>query len=196
MRKPIRWAAVLAAILLALYLASPWILAYFGQALVSDQTPQKADAILVLSGDAKGNRILKGASLMRDGYAPLVYVSGPAAAYGHSEDELAIRFVTEHGFPAAGFVGLPNKADSTLEEARLLLPVLRSRGVNKLLLVTSNYHSARAARAFRRTDPQMEIIIVAANDPVFPPDHWWGTRPGQKTFFFETTKTFADYVGL
>ena len=196
MRQLLRLASLLAALLLSLYLVSPWILSTLGTLLISDQPPQKADAVLVLSGDAKGERILKGAALVRDGFAPIVYVSGPASFYGHSEDEMAIRFATEHSFPAAYFVGLPNRADSTLDEARMLLPVLRSRGVRRLLLVTSNYHTARAARTFRRTDPRMEIIVVASPEANFPPQHWWGIRPGQKIFFFESTKTLADYVGL
>jgi hypothetical protein len=37
---------------------------------------------------------------------------------------------------------------------------------------------------------------VAANDPNFPPYAWWTTRQGQKTFFFEVSKTIADFVGL
>lgn len=184
------------AFLAAFYLLSPQILLALGTALVTDQPPQKSDAILVLAGDSVGQRILKGADLAQQGFAPLVYVSGPGGFYGRSEDQLAIAFATESGHPPDRFVGLPNRAESTSDEARLLLPILRSRGVKRLLLVTSNYHTARASRTFRRTDPQMQIITVAANDRMFPPQSWWRNRQGQKTLFFEVSKTLADYVGL
>ncbi len=183
-------------LLAAFYFLSPQILLALGAALVTDQPPQKSDAILVLAGDAVGQRILKGAELAKQGFAPLVYVSGPGGFYGRSEDQLAIAFAAENGHPADRFVGLPNHAESTSDEARLLLPILRSRGVKRLLLVTSSYHTARAARTFRRADPQMEIITVAANDRMFPLPSWWRTRQGQKTVFFEVSKTLADYVGL
>ncbi|MBY0503797.1 MAG: YdcF family protein [Bryobacteraceae bacterium] len=195
---PRRYLGLIAALLLIflLYLVSPWLLAASADLLVNDQPPQKADAALVLAGDSFGKRILKGADLARAGYVPLVYVSGPHGAYGYTEDELAIHFATDRGAPREIFVGLPNTAESTTDEARMLLPQLRARGVRRLLLVTSNYHTARAARTFRRTDPQMEIIPIAAVDRAFRPGDWWRSRQAQKMFFFESAKTLADFVGL
>ncbi len=185
------------AALLALYLVSPWICYGLGQLLVNDQPPERADAALVLAGDQLGNRILKGADLVRQGYVPKAYISGPKGYFGYSEDELAIRFAVEQkGQPREWFEGLPSDAASTVEEARVLLPVLRARGVHKLLLVTSTFHTARAARVFRRTDPAMQIVVVAASEPNFPLDRWWRFRQGQKYFFFEVTKTIADWIGL
>jgi len=186
----------LVAFLLVLYLLSSWIFTSLGSALIESQPPRNADAALVLAGDSFGNRILKGGELAQQGFVPVVYVSGPSGAYGRTEDELAIRFATERGQQAQWFSGLPNHATSTLDEANMLLPQLRAKGVNRLLLVTSNFHTARAARIFRRTDPKMQITVVAANDPNFPPYAWWTTRQGQKTFFFEVSKTIADFVGL
>lgn len=195
-RPLLRFGLPAALLLILLFLASPWLLASLGSLLVNQQPPQAADGVLVLAGDAFGNRILKGAELVRQGFAPVVYASGPGNNYGHTEDELAIRFATRNGFPATYFVGLPNHADSTADEARLLLPQLRARGVRRLLLVTSNYHTARAGRTFRRTDPGMQITVVAAQDRYFHPSRWWHTRQGQKVFFFESAKTLADFVGL
>jgi uncharacterized SAM-binding protein YcdF (DUF218 family) len=195
-RRQIRIGGILAALLIVFYLLSPWVLGSLGACLVTEDVPRAADGVLVLAGDAFGNRILKGAELVERGLAPVVYVSGPAGMYGRTEDQLAIAFATERGHPASRFVGLPNQATSTLDEARMLLPILRSRGVRRLMLVTSNFHSARAARIFRRVDPGMEIVVVAAKDTFYSPDGWWHNRQGQKTFFFEVSKTLADAVGL
>ena len=196
MNRLYRFGALAVALLLFLFLISPWLLATLGATLVNDQAPRKADAALVLAGDSLGQRIAKGADLRRQGFVPLVYVSGPSGAYGHTEDELAIGFATKLGFPPEYFAGLPNQADSTADEARLLLPILRARGVRHLLLVTSNYHSARAVRTFRRADPTMDITPVAAPDKAYRAQSWWHTRQGRKTFFFEATKTIADFMGL
>ena len=196
----IRAAAAAAGALLVAYLMAPWILARLGEALVNNQPPQKADAIIVLAGDAVGNRILKGVELVRQSFAPVIYVSGPEGYYGHSEDQLAIEFAVKRGHPSQWFVGVPNHAESTLDEARIMLPVLRAKGVRRVLLVTSNFHTARAARIFRRVAqgdaPAIEIVSVAAQDASFAPQGWWNNRRGQKVFFYEASKTFADYAGL
>lgn len=195
----VRVAAPTFGILLIAYFVAPWILAALGAALVSDQPPQKADAVLVLAGDSVGNRILKSAELVQQGFAPAIYVSGPDAYYGYSEDQMAIGFAVKRGHPANWFVGIPHHADSTLEEARILLPILRSKGIRRILLVTSNFHTARAARIFRRIaqgGPGMEIVTVAAKDASFAPGGWWNNRRGQKVFFYEASKTVADYAGL
>ena len=199
----IRTAAVAAGALLVAYLMAPWILARLGEALVNNQPPQKADAVIVLAGDAVGNRILKGVELVQQGFAPVIYVSGPEGYYGHSEDQLAIEFAVNRGHQAQWFVGVPNHAESTLDEARIMLPMLRAKGVQRVLLVTSNFHTARAARIFRRVAqggqanaPAIEIVSVAAKDASFAPQGWWNNRRGQKVFFYEASKTFADYAGL
>ena len=196
----IRAAAAAAGALLVAYFVAPWIFARLGEALVNNQPPQKADAIIVLAGDAVGNRILKGVELVRQSFAPVIYVSGPEGYYGHSEDQLAIEFAVSRGHPPQWFVGVPNHAESTLDEARIMLPILRAKGVRRVLLVTSNFHTARAARIFRRVAqgdaPAIEIVSVAAQDASFAPQGWWNNRRGQKVFFYEASKTFADYAGL
>ena len=198
----IRAAAAAAGALLVACLMAPWILARLGEALVDNQPPQQADAVIVLAGDAVGNRILKAVELVQQGFAPVIYVSGPEGYYGHSEDQLAIEFAVNRGHRSPWFVGVPNHAESTLDEARIMLPLMRAKGVRRVLLVTSNFHTARAARIFRRiaqsdtTAIKIKIVSVAANDASFSPQGWWNSRRGQKVFFYEASKTFADYVGL
>jgi uncharacterized SAM-binding protein YcdF (DUF218 family) len=89
------------------------------------------------------------------------------------------------------------RALSTTQEARGFKPELERQGFRTLLLVTSNYHTARALRTFRREMPaNMEFVTIAAADPYFSPETWWRTREGQKTVFFEWSKTVADWIGL
>jgi uncharacterized SAM-binding protein YcdF (DUF218 family) len=62
-------------------------------------------------------------------------------------------------------------------------------------LVTSNYHTARAARLLRKYAPGIDVLAVPASDPAFTPDGWWKTREGQKMFFYESVKTIATALG-
>ena len=190
----------LAVLLAAAALARSWWLPALGYALIHDEGPAKADLIVVLAGDPYGLRILKGAELVRQGYAPAALVSGAAGFYGAYECDLAIPFAVRHGYPPEYFIPFPNQALSTREEAGLALPELRRRNVRSFLLVTSDYHTARAARLFRaalRASPGGPAMrVVAAPDEFFRPDSWWRSRQAQKTVFTEWCKTIASAFGI
>ncbi|HUB79152.1 MAG TPA: YdcF family protein [Bryobacteraceae bacterium] len=177
---------------------SLWLPA-FGYALIHDDGPAKAELAVVLAGDAYGHRIVKGGDLVRAGYVPAVLVSGPAGAYGLHECDLAIPFAVRQGFPAEWFIPFPNRSLSTKEEAAAVLGELRRRNVKSFLLVTSDYHSARARRIFlaaERSAGGPPFRTVAAPDEFFQPDSWWRNRQGQKIAFIEWSKTFATAFGL
>jgi uncharacterized SAM-binding protein YcdF (DUF218 family) len=189
------WLAAAGGVILAVLLHAT-ILGALGGYLVRAGAPEKADIAVVLAGDFLGNRILKAASLVRDGYAPKVLVSGPPGVYGYFESDLAIPFAVKNGYPESYFVSFKHQAHSTMEEARAILPELRGMGVQKVLLVTSNYHTRRSGRIFRAMAPDLTFYVVAASDPNFSPQRWWKNREGRKTFVIEWMKTVAEWVGL
>lgn len=152
--------------------------------------------IVVLAGDFFGNRILKGAELVREGFAPKVLVSGPGEAYGLHESDLAIPFAVRHGYPESYFISFPNDARSTASEADAVLAELRRRKLHNIDLVTSDYHTRRALSIFRSKAHDLEIHMVAAPDRDFSPDGWWKTRDGQKVFATEWMKTVATWLGI
>jgi len=197
-RKRRLWPGVLLlliVVLLAVILRAP-ILSALGAYLVRADAPQKADAVLVLAGDGWGHRILAGAQLAREGYAPKVLVSGPDGAYGNHDCELAIPFAVKHGFPASYFVHVEHTGRSTMAEAKAVLTVIRRMGIHRLLIVTSDYHTRRAGSIFRTLAPDLKILVVAAPDEFFTSDGWWHTREGQKTFLLEWEKTVSTWFGV
>jgi uncharacterized SAM-binding protein YcdF (DUF218 family) len=173
----------------------PWL----GGALVRDDGPAKADFAVVLAGDWKGQRVLRASELARQGYVRGVMVSGPSM-YGIHECDVAIQYAVRQGYPAEWFAALPNDALSTRQEARVVLEELKRRGAGSFLLVTSDYHTARAGRIFRSAMRQIgggpEMRLVAAPDRFFRPDNWWKSREGLKTVFMEWSKTVATAFGV
>ena len=171
-----------------------------GYGLVHDDGPAKADIAVVLAGDYEGHRIEKAAELIREGYVPAALISGPRGFYGGHESDYAIAYAVRQGFPAQWFIALPHSALSTREEARVVLADLRRRNVRSFLLVTSDYHSARARRIFLAADRAMgggpAMRTVAVPGEFFRPDSWWRNREGRKTAFFEWSKTFASALGI
>lgn len=178
-----------------LFTSAYW-LPWWGTFLVQADQPAKADAILVLGGDWTGNRILKAAQLAQAGYSNVIYVSGPVALYGTNEAELSIAYAARHGFPAAWFHPVAVPADSTRQEAERVWPRLRESGVRRLLIVTSDFHTRRARRAYRRVAPEAEIRLVAASWPGLHVSEWWKTRQSRKIIFLEWLKMVADALGM
>ncbi|MGC9951283.1 MAG: YdcF family protein [Bryobacteraceae bacterium] len=173
-----------------------WWMAALGRLLVRDEGPAHADIAVVLAGDYYGNRIVRAAELVKQGYVPNALVSGPHLIYGSYECDLEIPFAVRRGYPESWFIRAPNEALSTRDEAAAILTDLRRRGVHRFLLVTSDYHTARAARIYRAAAPDLEMRVVAAPGGYFRPDGWWHNREGRKTFVVEWMKTVANALGM
>jgi len=181
------------------WLFSSQILAAAANALIEDDGPRKADAIVVLGGDNYGDRTLKAAELAKAGYAPIVIVSGPPRLLGYDSD-VEIQYAGQHGYPASMFRGihLPSEAESTRTEAVYLGKILREQGIKSILLVTSNYHTKRAAAFWRELNPTLAIAVISTTDTqqYFTPQTWWKTRAGQKLFLYEWMKTLSVKLGV
>jgi uncharacterized SAM-binding protein YcdF (DUF218 family) len=172
------------------------LFAALGSYLVKSDAPAKADVVFVLAGDSYGNRVLKGAELVREGYAPKVMVSGPAGYYGLHECELAIPFAVKAGYPESYFLHFEHEAHSTKEESDFAMAEFHKRGYKKVLVVTSDFHTRRSARVFRAAAKGIDVIVVAAPDQYFTPGNWWNNREGRKTFLVEWEKTVAYWFGI
>jgi uncharacterized SAM-binding protein YcdF (DUF218 family) len=199
LRRPLlTFAGIFGAILVIVLLTSTFWLSAFGSLLVRDDAPVRADAILVLAGDQKGERILQGCELARQGLAPVILVSGPVKVYGINEADLAIRFGLSNGCAAGWLRPLYIEARSTAQEARAFSRWVGSHPeIRSILLVTSTYHSARAARIFRRElKDRITVTSIAAPDRDFNADDWWRHRESRKAVFFEVSKTIATWLGL
>jgi len=196
----IRFLIVAVALCVLVFLTSSWWLPALGWALVRDDGPAKADIAVVLGGDPWGVRISKAGDLVREGYAPVALVSGPPGFYDVHECEPEIAWAVRHGYSQAWFIPFPDEARSTQDEARILLPELQRRNVHRALIVTTDYHSRRAARIIRATEREMgipiDIRMITAPDREFHPATWWRNRQGQKTVFMEWTKALAGAIGL
>ena len=183
--------------MLVIFLLCKTILAGLGNFLVEDDSVQKAQAAVVLGGDLSGVRIMKAAQQAQAGYVPLVLSDGPKTLLGH-ESDVNILYAEKQGYSPTLFrpLPMPPEINSTQAEAEYVGNYLKQQGIHKILLVTSNYHTHRAAYLFRKTNPWLQVVSVAAPDPAFNPDSWWTFRDGRRTFLLEWAKTFAAYLGV
>ena len=184
-----------AVLLIASYASSGWWLRQMGLMLVREEQPFQADAVSVLGGDWFGDRILKAGELVRQGYAPVALVSGTGYIYGKYESELAIQFAVAHGYNAKYFRMLEFPCNSTKEEAQAVVREFRTMHVKRFLLVTSAFHTARAARIFKAAAPDLQFRVLASQDTM-EWDHWWVNRESRKTFLMEWTKSLTARLGI
>lgn len=176
----------LAGILLAVVFY-PSVLTWLATFLMLSRQPEKVDLILVLGGEFWGPRALKGAELGASGYARRVLISGPPYR-DQPESELSIRFLVEKGYPRELFLSFPNASSSTIEEAIAVCPELHRLGAERVMIVTSAYHSRRANIVFRLFCPEVPFLSTAAPDTQFVPENWWKTSRYRKIFFSEWEK--------
>jgi len=192
-----RWAVFLTTCLLVLGVAGAirWraLLTSLGAFLIDSQPPQQADLILVLGGDFWGPRVLTAAELARIGYAPIALISGPP--YGdRPEGVLAVEFLVQKGYPRELFRIFAHHANSTLAEANALRGELARRKVKRVLLVTSSYHSRRAAIVLTLFCPGVRFISIPAPDSHYHVDEWWNDESSSQLFFSEWSKILGSVL--
>ncbi len=161
-----------------------------GDFLTYSQRPESADLILVLGGDFWGARVLKGADLGNQGYAPVVLFSGPPYK-DRPEGEFAVQFLVEKGYAKDRFQVFGHNEPSTIGEAKVLCPELARRNAKRVILVTSAYHSRRAAIAMRLFCPGIRFISAPA-DSQFHAERWWKDQSSRDIFFSEWSKILGS----
>jgi uncharacterized SAM-binding protein YcdF (DUF218 family) len=174
-------------------------LAALGSFLVCSETPQPSDLILVLAGNFYGPRVIKAAELANQGYAPRVLISGTPyrsrpEEQSRPEGEFSIAFLAQQGYRTDLFESFGHHARSTIEEAIALRPELDRRGVQRVLLVTSGYHSRRALLVFQLVCSRIHFISVPASDSQYLPDIWWKDERSRSLFFSEWTKIVGSLL--
>ena len=103
--------------------------------------PERADAVVVLSGD-HGERLPRALELMRLGVAPTLVVAG--------EPDMVLTLQTCQEPQPFEVVCLRPRPDSTRAEARSTGRLAATRGWERMVVVTTTHHQTRAELLFGR----------------------------------------------
>ncbi|MCX7667354.1 MAG: YdcF family protein [Atribacterota bacterium] len=138
---------------------------------------RKPEAIVILGGgtlfDQKTGRqtlhpisamrLLQGYFLFQKEHLPCVVSGGTLwGKEPHSEGELMQEMLLRLGVPAEKII-VENRARTTWENARFVVPLLKERGITTFYLVSSQTHLPRAVFAFTHYYPESSIIPVSAH---------------------------------
>lgn len=199
-------------ILLLMFFSNPLVSSSLLGALEADFQPQmpeecpSADAIVVLGGItappkaprvsvhvANGfDRLLHGMRLLRAGKAPVLVLSGGIIGGTISEAEQMRRLAVECGVNPEALL-LESDSRNTRENAVNTTHLLRLRGVERVLLVTSASHMRRASAAFARAGAN---VVPSVTDIEIVPKKWSIGRlvPTVQSLEY-SSRAMKEYVG-
>lgn len=166
--------AVLAVVTLGAALAAtvfaPALLQAAGDFLVIRDPLEPADAVIAISGDGTGERAGAAAALVLAGYGRWLIVSGSADGAAATMARVALRA----GVPEQQIL-VDDRAESTVRNARNSARLMRRHRLRRAILVTSPYHTRRAAMIFREEFRRwgLEVRVTATERSFFDADRWW-----------------------
>lgn len=166
------------------------LLTAVAQFLIVQDPLDQADTIIVLSGARRDERVRQAAELFRQGYAPVVILSGGEELEGIPIPELQRAQALKHGIPASA-LRFEKLSTSTAEQARYLRSMLEAIGAHRALVVTSSFHTRRTRYLFRRifVGSPVDIRVYPVLQDIFTPVEWW-TRD------WDTEQVVLEYIKL
>jgi uncharacterized SAM-binding protein YcdF (DUF218 family) len=170
-----------------------------GNFLVVADAREPADAIVVLAGSDLA-RPFEAVQLFKAGIAPWVVVTTerPSRIFEQLKKdgivlnqtfENYVKVIAGYGVPEDHILRIETHVTSTMDEMQSIGEFARKRGWERLLIVTSNFHTRRARMTARHIlEPQIHVSVVPSSQEFFDPSTWWETQSGTRTFALEAEK--------
>jgi uncharacterized SAM-binding protein YcdF (DUF218 family) len=178
-----------------------------GPWLVVADPLEKSDAIIVLGGTMY-ERPLEAVELLKEGWAPRVYLFRQIIDWGEAalierqiaytrEVDLQIEVMEKLGVDRAR-IHVLEQANSTADEADYVHDLARREGLRRVIVVTSKQHTRRARMVMRRRlDPiGTQVIIRASRFDRSDVDRWWANRSTLRFTLFETQRLIGYWIGI
>ena len=171
------------------------LLTGLANAWIVNETPEKADAIVVLGGGMQ-YRPFAAAGLFKKGFAPKVLImdakTSPTGEMGITQPErsIAFRILKESGVPENAIETVGREVGSTYDEALAVRQWAKANGAKRLLIATEIFHTRRVRWLFRKVmkHEQVDIRIVAVEPPEYGANNWWKRELGLINFQNEWVK--------
>ncbi len=176
------------ALALLLYLSAGPIFAAIGRFLVLDDKPDRSEAVVVLStGIEYYPRLIEAAALFREGYAERVVINGNRKSEALRDLERkglveccpwyenSLRVLSLLGVPRGKVIAISAEdAYDSVTEAEAVGTELLKRGMSRIIITTSKFHTRRARYIWERSFPRrFSIRVVPARDDPFSANGWW-----------------------
>lgn len=152
----------------------PFLLQKMADFLIVQNDLEKADVILVLAGDTNGERVAQAVKLYKTGWAPKVLMSGGTAIWNVTYAQNMKDQARYLRVPAKDIL-LQDRSESTYEDLKYSLEILKRIGAKKVIIVSSPYHMRRLSLAARKMygKEDIKIIVFPAQKTKWNKKRWW-----------------------
>jgi uncharacterized SAM-binding protein YcdF (DUF218 family) len=176
---------LIVALAIALALGILWV-SFAGRLLVATDPPGRPEAVFALSGDVLGDRVRRAIEVAAQTHAARLIFFVDTSPRPESPPEIRHR-ATEAGVPVDA-IRFVSGVDSTAMEASFAAGLADRCGWSDIVVVTSPYHTRRAAWTFNRAvGDEVQVRAVASGD-VFDETDWWRTPRGREVVLGEWAK--------
>ena len=150
--------------------------------------PPRADGIVALTGAGSNERLAAAVSLLEDGKAQRMLVSGvnPEAS---REDIRTVSKAVRRLYDCC--VDLDFTAADTVGNARETADWANNLRYRSLIVVTADYHMPRAMLELRATMPDIDLRPYPVATRIVNAKRWWRTSGGARLMIVEYSKYLA-----
>jgi uncharacterized SAM-binding protein YcdF (DUF218 family) len=173
---------ILTAAGLAVAVAAIWCVRHAGRWLYTEDSLEKAHAIVILSGRMP-LRAQEAAELYREGWAPEIWVTRPSEPAREleamkipyvGEEFYSERILLHYGVPADAMHILDPPITNTASEVDVVAKELELTGGSSVILVTTKAHTRRVRTLWhKRIGSTPRAMVRAARADTFDPARWW-----------------------
>jgi len=166
---------------------------FLGRAAVREDPLDRAEAVVILGG-APRFRAPAAVALWREGWAASIVAVG--GSDGHKEALRTLEVLDALAVPRRVIHVIETDAPGTWDEALQVAALAAREGWSRVLVVTSAYHTRRAAALFTAAlGPDVDLRLRVAADEPWRPDAWWHRRLHVRLLAAEPLKYLAWRTG-
>lgn len=161
-----------------------------GLALVSTDPLHPVDALVVLAGEARSDRSDEAARLFRLNYARYLILCSNMASNAVMKGRCIAQGVPESQIVCGTRDG---RRWSTRDEADIAVGLLEKLDCRAFILVTTDFHTARARRVFqsRLRGSTITMLVHGSRDYYMSMEQWWRNRHGLERVSREIAKSIV-----
>ncbi|GMT42544.1 MAG: hypothetical protein IEMM0002_0955 [bacterium] len=166
--------------------------------LVREDVIEPSDVIVVLAGDNRGERMMTGIDLYKNGYGGKIVFWGGPIYWKITYAEFLLRQLKESGVPLEAAIYSDEKLteESTRGEALVNIRLMKENGVRSFILVTSPFHTQRAGSVYEPLAEEngMVFYVRPSMDSRVKLTEWWKDRHSAKMVYYEWSKRFFYWL--
>lgn len=156
---------------------------------------EKSDVIIAISGGETQQRVAEAVQLFRDGWAPLMIMSGAARDDGPSNALTMKNIAVMAGVPKDKIL-IEESATTTALNATFVRNIITDKKFTKVILITSPYHQRRANLAFAKALSGLPVKIInhSSTDSIWRKKGWWWDEWARELTWSEVQKTIYTWA--